>query len=129
MRSSASRNPPAVIDPLLPVALSRSGRSLTSLKGCARSLDRLLNYVVRSREHRGGDREAHGFRGPQINHQLDLRRLLHRKIGRLSSSKHFVDIACDAFVVVAVTQTIADEATCLHVLAKAVYSREFVFVR
>src|SRR5205823_11112314 len=54
-------------DPLLPVVLSRSGRSLTSLKGCARSLDRLLNYVVRSREHRGGDREAHGFRGPQIN--------------------------------------------------------------
>ncbi len=58
----------AVIDPLLPVVLSRSGRSLTSLKGCAGSLDRLLNYIVRSREHRGGDGEAHGFRGPQINH-------------------------------------------------------------
>ncbi len=58
----------AANDPLLPVVLSRSGRSLTSLKGCAGSLDRLLNYIVRSREHRGGDGEAHGFRGPQINH-------------------------------------------------------------
>jgi len=46
---------------LLPVVLSRSGRSLTSLKDRARSLDKLLNYVVRSGEHRGGDREAHGF--------------------------------------------------------------------
>ena len=85
-----------------------------------------LNCPARNQiRHRGGDREAHGFRGPQINHQLDLRGLLDRKIGRLSSSKHSVDIACDAFVVVAVTQTIADGATCLHVLAKAVYFREF----
>ena len=42
-----------------------------------------LNHFVRSRQHIRRDRQADLLRGLKIDHELELRRLLHRQIGRL----------------------------------------------
>jgi hypothetical protein len=42
-----------------------------------------LDDLVGPQEQRLGDREAEGLRGLEVDHQLDLGRLLHREIARL----------------------------------------------
>ena len=61
----------------------RSGRSRTSLNGYERSLaDRLLNQVVRPRQHRWRDRQPKRLRGLEVDHQLEFVGLLDGEIGR-----------------------------------------------
>ena len=48
-----------------------------------------LNQLVRAREHRLGDREAQCLRGFQVDHQLELGRLLDWQIGRFGTGQDF----------------------------------------
>src|SRR5215470_1058087 len=52
----------------------------------------LLDHLVRSEENRVRNRHADLLRGLQIDHQLELRRLLYRQIGRLRTFEDFIDI-------------------------------------
>jgi len=68
-------------DPLLPVERKRSGRWRTSLSACEPSLaERLLNQVVRPRQHRSRDGEVERLCRAEIDDQPELCWLLNGKI-------------------------------------------------
>src|SRR5262249_803769 len=46
-------------------------------------LARLLDHLVRLKQHQRRDREPEGLGCLQVDHQLRLHRLLHRQVGRL----------------------------------------------
>src|SRR5262245_3035598 len=50
-----------------------------------------LYDLVRSQQHRLRDRQAEPLRGFEIDHQLELRWLLHRQIARLCALEDLVD--------------------------------------
>jgi hypothetical protein len=52
----------------------------------------LLDHLIRSHQHVGRNRQADLLRRLEIYHQLELRRPLHRQIGRLGAFKDFVDV-------------------------------------
>ena len=54
------------------------------------------NDFVRSCQHVRWNRQAKCLRGLQIDHELELRRLLHRQVGRLGTFKNSVDVVCGA---------------------------------
>jgi hypothetical protein len=54
------------------------------------SVQSSLNHFVRSRQHIRRNCQTDLFRGFQIEHQLELRWLLHRKIGRFGPFEDFV---------------------------------------
>jgi hypothetical protein len=58
----------------------------------ASSSGRSLDDVVRLRQQRRRDREAERFRGLEVDHQLELCRLLDGKVSRLGTFQDFVDI-------------------------------------
>ena len=51
-----------------------------------------LDHLVGAGEERGRDREAEGLRGLEIDHQLELGRLLHGQIGGLLAFKNAADV-------------------------------------
>ena len=50
----------------------------------------LLDHLIRPRQHIRRDRQADLLRGFQVDHELDLRRLLNRQISRLGTFKDLV---------------------------------------
>ncbi len=54
------------------------------------------NDFVRSCQHVRWNRQAKCLRGLQIDHELELRRLLHWQLGRLGTFKNSVDVVCGA---------------------------------
>src|ERR1041384_7009894 len=84
------RQSPAIFDFGLPILDYRnknwtcsSKKLLQNLKSKIASLD----HPVRPCQHVGRNREADLLRGFQIDHQLELRRLLDRKVGGLGRSE------------------------------------------
>jgi hypothetical protein len=57
-------------------------------RGRLRSFDDL----IRAQQHRLRDREAERLRGLEVDHQLELRRLLDRKVGGLRAFEDLVDV-------------------------------------
>ena len=53
---------------------------------------RLLDHLIRPRQHVRRNRQADLFRGLQIDDELELRRLLHRQIGGLGAFQNFVHV-------------------------------------
>jgi hypothetical protein len=53
----------------------------------------LLNHLIRPQQQRGRDREAEPFGGLEVDHQLELRGLLDRKIGGLSTLDDLIDVS------------------------------------
>jgi hypothetical protein len=53
---------------------------------------RLLNHLVRVRQHRLGDREAQCLRGFQVDHQLELSRLLDGQVVGLGAFENLVHV-------------------------------------
>ncbi len=51
-----------------------------------------LTHLVRSREHIRTNRQRDLLRRSKIYHQLELRRLLHRKIGTFGGFEDLVDV-------------------------------------
>jgi hypothetical protein len=67
------------------VGVSVSGElKLTDYRADSRT-GRLLNHVIRPRQHRGRDRQAKGLRGLQVDDQLELPGLFDRKITGLGA--------------------------------------------
>ena len=58
----------------------------------------LLNQPIRSGQHIRWNRETDLLCGFEIDHQLKLRRLLHRQVRRLSAFQDLVHIASGAAV-------------------------------
>jgi hypothetical protein len=51
-----------------------------------------LNDLIRPRQHRGWNREAEGFRGLEVDNQLERCRLLDGKIGGFDALQDAVDV-------------------------------------
>src|SRR5215469_1648504 len=62
----------------------------------ANSVRWLFNHLVGASEERLGDRNAKGVGGLEVDDQLELRRLLDGKVGRLGALKDLVDITSGA---------------------------------
>ena len=60
----------------------------------------LLNDFIRSRQHVRRNREADLLGGFEIDHELELYRLLHRKISRLGSFEDLIHVRSGAAVCV-----------------------------
>src|SRR5262245_2648306 len=62
-------------------------------RGCVRKgIGFLLDYPIRARQHVWWNRQPDLLGRLKIDHQLELCRLLHRKIGWLSTLKDFVHV-------------------------------------
>jgi hypothetical protein len=55
-----------------------------------------LDQPIRSGEHLRRNRQPDVLRSFEIDHQLELSRLLHRQIGRLGALQDSVHVVCDA---------------------------------
>src|SRR6516165_9405971 len=82
------------------------------------------NHFVRPRQHIGRDRQTDLLRGLEIDHQLELRRLLHRQIGGLSTFQNLVDIRSGATEQVVDVYAVAHKSPVFHKFCRVVYRRE-----
>ena len=55
-----------------------------------------LDHLIRPRQHVGWNRQADLLGGFEIDHELELRRLLHRQIGRFGTLQNLVHIRSGA---------------------------------
>ena len=69
------------------------------------------------------NRQTDLLRGFEIDHQLELRRLLHRQIGRLGSLQDSVHEICDAPVTVREVRPVGHEPTGIYSFSVAVHRR------
>src|SRR6266404_1583081 len=74
-----------------------------------------LDHLIRSHQHVRRDRQADLLGGFQVDHQLELRRLLDGKIGGLRAFQNLVYIRSSAPVQVGYTHAIGHEPTVFHV--------------
>ena len=82
-----------------------------------------LNDSVCPVQHRLRNRQADLLRGIKIDHQLELRRLLHRQIGRLGSLQNPVHEICDAPVAVRDVRPVGHEPAGIYICSDAVHRR------
>src|SRR5262245_17890044 len=84
----------------IPNLLSRRRRMVakpTAATGVGRvGRARLFKHLIRTQEHRLWDREAQRLRGLEVDPQLELRWLLHGKVGRLGSFEDLVHVGSRA---------------------------------
>ena len=66
------------------------------MNGTGRGFSALLDHLVGPREHIGRNRQADLLRRFEIYHQLKLRGLLDRQIGRRGSCQNLVDVSSGA---------------------------------
>ena len=59
-----------------------------------------FDQLVRPRQHFRRNRHADLFRWLYVDHELELRRLLHRQIGGFRSLQNSIHVICDAPVTV-----------------------------
>ena len=55
----------------------------------------LFNHLVDTHEHRHRHVKSQRFRGPQVDDELDLHRLLHWEIGRLLALENAAGVVAD----------------------------------
>src|SRR5439155_5461463 len=83
-----------------------------------------LDYFVRPRQHVGRDRQADLFRRFQIDNELKLRRLFHRKVGGLGSLQDFVHVGGGTAEQVGKVRAVGHKASSLYKFWKGVYRRK-----
>src|SRR5262245_854446 len=81
---------------------------------------RILDHLVRSRQHIGRNREADLFSRFQIDDELELLRLLHRKVSRLPTFQYFVHVRSGAAKQIANTYAVGHEPTFFDILWSAI---------
>src|SRR5437870_7409968 len=88
------------------------------------TLRRSLDDLIRPPQHRRRDREAERLRGLEVDHQLELGGLLHRKIAWLGASKDLVHVHGCAPQYVWDARPICHEATSIDRLPPCVNRRQ-----
>src|SRR6266542_778402 len=69
-----------------------------------------LNHLVRSQQQRWRDRQAEGLGSLEVDHQLELRRLLNGEVGGLSTFEDLVHVACGTAEIVGEFRAVAHQA-------------------
>jgi hypothetical protein len=69
-----------------------------------------FDHLVGAGEERRRDREAEGFGRLQVDRELELRRLLNRKVGRIAASENAIDVGRAATPEIGTVGGIAQEA-------------------
>src|SRR5215813_7815350 len=96
------------------------GALAVSAEVSARSLD----HLIRSRQQRRRDGEAEGFGGLEVNHQLELARLLYWQIARFGTLQDTVDVAGGSAEHLGKTWPIGDQASVPEVVLGLIESRQ-----
>src|SRR5438067_2596414 len=73
-----------------------------------------LNDVIRPRQYRGRDREPEGLRGREVDHELELRNLLHGKVCRLRTPENLVHVDGRAPPILLGVWVVAHQTAGLH---------------
>jgi len=71
----------------------------------------LLDHLIRPKEQRWRDREAKRLSRLSVDHQLDLRRLLHGEIRRFRSFENAVDVLGSALTALEDVGSVEQEDT------------------
>lgn len=74
----------------------------------------LFDDLVGAREKGLRHREAERLRGLQVDHQLEVRRLLHREIGRSGAAQQLRELAAEQPVNRGETRTVGNQPTVLR---------------
>ena len=82
-----------------------------------------LDHLIRPVQHRLRDCDADLFRGLEIEHEFELHRLLHGKIGGLGSLQDSVHVIGDAPVAFRFVRPVVHEPTGLYSLFSPVHRR------
>ena len=89
----------------------------------------LLDHSVRPVEHRRRNREADLLRGLQVDHQIELHRLLHGKVSRLGAFQNPIDIARGVSTFGDITGSVRHHATVVHIIFPRTHRRQAPFDR
>ena len=82
-----------------------------------------LDHLIRPIQHRLWNRQTDLLGRLEIDHQLEFRRLLDRKIGRLGSLQDFVHVIGDAPVAVREVRPVGHESTGIYIFCVAAHRR------
>src|SRR6516164_5062284 len=94
---------------------------------CKRSrplLSVLLDDSIRPVKHGRRNREADLIRGHQVDHQLELHRLLDGKVSRLGALQDLVDISSSISPFGNVTRSVGHHTTVVHIISPSTYRRQ-----
>jgi hypothetical protein len=79
-----------------------------SVKGAVRVFSVLLNHLVRSRQDVRRNGQADLFGCFEIDHELELGRLLDRQVGRLGSPENFVNVPSSSVTIMVSVGAVRD---------------------
>src|SRR5215831_10190046 len=83
-----------------------------------------FDHFIRPIQHRLRNRQTDLLRGLEIDHQLELRRLLYRQIGGLGSLQDSIHVICDAPIAVRLVRPVGHETTDLYEFSILVHRRQ-----
>src|SRR5262249_28097136 len=81
----------------------------------------LLDHLVGAHKDCFGDGDPEGFRSLEVHDQLESRRALNGKVGRLGATQNSTDVNAATAKHVRKVGTVGDEATCTHMGSVKVY--------
>src|SRR5216683_5328696 len=79
-----------------------------------KQVGRLLNQLIRPYQERLGDGQAEGLGGLEVDHQLELRRLLDGKVAGLCALEDLVDVGGGVAIHLETAHSIGHEAPGVH---------------
>src|SRR5262249_43640793 len=88
-----------------------------------------LDNLVRSRQHIRRNREADQLGCFQIDDELELRRLLYGKVGRLGSLQDFVDQSGGVSAIGTGARPVRHKTTAVHKISPSIYRRQPIISR
>src|SRR5437867_5093974 len=83
-----------------------------------------LDHLVCAQQQRLRDREPERLGGLEVDHELELGRLFHRKLAGLRALEDLVDEACEPEIKVGIVHRVGYQSTGLDELAGRIGSRQ-----